>query len=562
VTADVHYFSPTTPGASSFDVDVSDVVRRGRIGPLSGDAQMGVVGTGNQELDDDDGTLGHDADGILGLKQWYWNETECPAGNRRVYTGYTFDRQYRRADSLVLGPARNIDVTLMDPNAFLSFRVFAPEDVDPTSSFVRPAENTYERIQALLAVDFLSTTLFDIGYIPSTGAKPLDATDYTEKKPADVVNDIAQVLGWNPWVGYDETENKLFLWFDNWRTTGSATIPYDSTIKLTNVESEVASDVLAIGTDAVETVDPSRVVSAVWVNGKGKRVYRTRPTTAYTFGWRDAVMEAEFLSDEAKLNALGDRYLLDNSTEDHKISLSVQVPAALVTAIHEGMRIQLHATHLPSVKDGFGWCRILHRTVFRDQETMEFYWMQLDLTPLPPPLVCSYVPMVLSVSPSSEDIFGNVISTAGSFVPGVDYSANVATSWFPAGLGPDLYGTSAIANWGIVEGVSTDGPKTFGTFYTWDLEPLGSPLICTLLLYSNYQDVFEVAGSDDGVDWTTVMPRGSIGGGGGADTFTAWPIDPPVSYRYWRLSYEITQPAGFFYHHGVDIAGFMLWAAT
>jgi hypothetical protein len=527
VSSDVHYFSPTTPGAASFDEDVSDFVRLGRIGPLSGEAQMAAVGSGSVTLDDVASTVGHDADGILGLKQWYWNETACPVGNRRLYTGYTFDRRYQRGDSLVTGAARQIDVTLMDPNAFLSFRVFAPEDVDPTSSFNRPAEDAIDRIAALLDVDFLSTTLFDLGYIPTTGGKPLDAHDYTGFKPFDVVNDIAQVMGWNPWVGYDETENKLYLWFDDWKTDGSATVPYDSTLRLTNVEAEEDATTLLVEKWPVETVDPSRVISAVWVIGKnGQARYRTRPTTAYTFGWRDAVMQAQFLSDPAKLDDLGDRYLLDNSTEDHKITVSVKVSAALVTAIHEGMRIEAHFTHCPSVNADFGWCRILHRTVRRDQETPDFYWMDLELSPIPAvpcaeftaewdlPLTPSglYHPLggIPPVYPNSPDIVFYKTGSSPTYPISPDHSSDI---WpFPtydiAG-GPAGYHDTAWGNVNAIAEIYLVGP---GTLTAHSVVTIGSPGQYELQLMhgdeatSSFIDAENFGPFDAGDDTELVVP--------------------------------------------------------
>lgn len=65
MTIEAHYFSPTTPGASSFDVNVTNALRRGRIGPLSGEARLAVPGVGSAILDDPNATLGHDSDGIL-----------------------------------------------------------------------------------------------------------------------------------------------------------------------------------------------------------------------------------------------------------------------------------------------------------------------------------------------------------------------------------------------------------------------------------------------------------------------------------------------------------------
>jgi hypothetical protein len=412
VTYDAHYFSPTTPTAASFDVDVSGAQRQGRIGPLSGEAELGAVGVGAAVLDDLDSTLGHSGDGILGLKQYYVNETACPVGNRRVYTGYIMDRRYYRGDSLVTGAARKIDMTLWDVNAFLSFRVFAPTADDPTSDFVRPAENDLQRVQALLTdVDFISTTLFDIGYIPVTGGVGMSAKDYTGQRPVDVLNDCAQASGRNFFVLYDETTNQLVLWYDVWTTDGTATVPYDSSLRLTNVLSEV-DDVttFAIEMNAVETLDPSRLVSAAYGEGDGVTAYRTLASTANTFAWRDMVAPVPFVKEVPKLNVLLDRYLTANATEDSRITCTVQVPSALVTAIHEGMRIQLHATHLPSVASDFTWCRILQRTVRVDVETQDFYWLDLELSPMP----AAAVYMLGFLSQRSNTAYGPDIVPKGS----------------------------------------------------------------------------------------------------------------------------------------------------
>jgi hypothetical protein len=54
-----------------------------------------------------------------------------------------------------------------------------------------------------------------------------------------------------------------------------------------------------------------------------------------------------------------------------------------VTLLREGMRVQLHATHLPNVNGGFTWCRVLQRTIRQDQATPSYYWVDLELSPLP-----------------------------------------------------------------------------------------------------------------------------------------------------------------------------------
>ena len=382
------YFSPTTPGAATFTVDVTSTIRLGSITGLVGEAELGAVGEGNIVLDDPLSTVGYLSDGIVGLKQMIFNELDCPIGNQRLWTGYIGDRRYHRgqSDSLITGAARKIDVTLVDTNAFASFRVFAPTADDPTSDFDRPAETDIARIAALLTtVDFLSTTLFDIGYVNTTGPVDLDANDYTGSRPSDVLNDCAQMSGKNYFIRYNEATNKLFLWYDFVGSDGSDTIAFDSTLRLTNVLSEHdGSTTFAIAPDAVGVLDPSRVISSVYVNGNGITAYRTRPATANTFAWRDGAPISSSVKTLAKAQALGDRYLLENATEDNRISCTVQVPSSKVTALVEGMRVQAHFTHLPGVASAFTWCRVLQRTIRQDVETNKFYWLDLELSPATP----------------------------------------------------------------------------------------------------------------------------------------------------------------------------------
>lgn len=394
MTIFAYYFSPTTPGAAPWSVDVSGAIRLGSIQGVVTEAELGATGTGSVTLDDPLSTVGYLSDGIVGLKQFVINETDGPAGQRRLWTGYVGPRDYHRGqgDSLRTGTARKIAITLIDLNDFLHFRIFAPIATDPTSAFVRPAETDLQRITALLTVDLLSTTLYDISYIPTTGGVALDANDYTGRTPADVLNDCAQMSGRNFFVIYDEASGHYVLWYDVWTTDGATTKTYDSTISLTNVETEHNGTTVFAISEAVETLDPSRVISAVYIPYTGGTAYRKLATTADKFAWRDAVMPSSSVKTLTKANALGDRYLAENSTEDPRIKLTVRVPSTVVTLIRAGMRIKLHATHLPSVKAGYTWCRILALTVRQDQETNLWFWLDLDLSPLPSPCASSATP--------------------------------------------------------------------------------------------------------------------------------------------------------------------------
>jgi hypothetical protein len=422
VTIFAYYTSPTTPGATSWSEDVSGAIRLASITGLVAEAEAGAVGAGNIVLDDPTSSIGHSGDGIVGLKQFHMIETDAPPGNQRLYTGYIGDRRYYRgkSNSLITGAARVIDATLYDINSFLSFRVFPPHAIDASNSFVRPAETDLARVAALLtAVGFLSDTLYDIGYIPTTGGIAMDANDYTGSHPGDVLNGCAQASGRNYFVLYDEATGKYVLWYDVWTTDGTSTIVYDSPLSLTNVLSEASATaaivltaypgdtevtlawtviptatVFPIEPDAVETIDPSRVVSACYLPYTGGEAYETRPATAYKFAWRDTVAPSVTVKTLAKANALANRYLADNATEDNRIALTVQLPSSAVTLLREGMRVQLHATHLPNVDAGFTWCRVLQRTIRQDQETPAFYWVDLELSV--PPNASGFHQLVLS----------------------------------------------------------------------------------------------------------------------------------------------------------------------
>ena len=395
MTIQAIYSSPTTPSGPGWSVDVASDIRLGSIDGISTEAELGATGEGNNVVDDPDGTAGHLSDGFVGLKQWALVETACPAGNQRMWTGYTADRTYLRGttepsgtpSSLITTVARKIDISLVDLNWFLSFRVFAPTADDPTSDFVRPAETDLERVQALLTtVDFLSTTLFDIGYIPTTGGVAMDANDYTGMRPIDVLNDCAQVSGRNFFVVYDETGGQYVLWYDNWKTDGASTLAFDSPLQLSNVLSEV-DDTTTFAATAKGKLDPSRLISGIRGTGTGVTGYQTNPTTANTYAWRDGAPLNPSVKTQAKLDALLLRYLSDNSTEDNRISSTVRLPAAYVTGIKAGQRIQVHFTHCPGVQAGFTWCRILQMTIRQDQQTDAYYWLDLELSPIPQ--VCS-----------------------------------------------------------------------------------------------------------------------------------------------------------------------------
>jgi hypothetical protein len=389
----VTYYMPADATSGPWTEDLSDAVRLGTIDGIVDEAELGSVGISSLLFDDPLGTLGtsHYADGIRGLKRIWIDETACPAGDQRLFTGWFGDRRYRRGtDSLITGVARKLDATLVDSNTMLSFRVFAPvngsnsTEYNASNSFIRPTETDLQRVTALLTVPFLSS-VHDLGFIDTTGGVAMDAVDYTGQHAADVLNDCAQSSGRNFFIRYDETANEFGLHYHKPEEPID-----DSMLQISNVLSDVDGVwTFAPEPDAELVRDPSRVSAAVYLpfNGSNSPAYQTRIQTEYDYGWRDSSAPSSNVKTIAKANLRATRYLLDNRNEDDRITCTVKLPAAKVTGIKQGQRLLAKFSHLPNGSnatwgDAYQWCRVLNRTVMANEQTNALYNMRLELSPL------------------------------------------------------------------------------------------------------------------------------------------------------------------------------------
>ena len=301
-------------------------------------------------------------------------QTATRASNQRVWTGYVADRKYYRPQgtSLITGPARLIDATLVDLNTFLSFRLYQ------TGVFKRPAETDIVRVQAMLATSFLSTTLFDLGFVATASGVAMDAVDYTGQRPNDVLNDCAQASGRNFFVYYNEAQGKYGLWYDF-----DYSANYATTMRLSNVLADVDNALtFAPKLDAVLTRDPSRVISGVLMPFSGGSVYSSRIATSYVYGYRDGSAPSVNVKTAAKATARATRYLNDNATEDDRIVVTVQVPAAHVNDWREGQLGYVKFSHLPGY-EAFKQVRAVNRQVAQDELTDALYNIRYEFSPIP-----------------------------------------------------------------------------------------------------------------------------------------------------------------------------------
>jgi hypothetical protein len=377
------YADPAVFTASPWSVDVSGALRLGSVAGLIERAELGSAGISNVVLDDPDGTLGHSSDAILGLKQIVIDETDCPVGDQRIYSGFVADRTYRRGDSLITGVARKIDVTLVDANEILTERIMhLGFGADPAQPCDRPAETDFERIAWLLITGYVRG-VFDHGLVASTGPVNMDAYNYEGQKPADIMNDCSQQSGRNHFIYYDEATATYGLFYD----FNKAAV-YSSSLQISNVLADVDNvTTFAPEPDAELTRDPSRVSAGVYMPFSNGTTYQERLATAVTYAFRDAAAPLSNVTTLANADIRAIRYLSENKTEEDRITCTVKLPKAKVTGIKAGHRIQAKFSHLPGMTS-YVWCRITSRTVKQDELTPEFYNVDLEMSPEPTPF-CS-----------------------------------------------------------------------------------------------------------------------------------------------------------------------------
>ncbi len=393
MTRSFTYRHPTTPAGAGWTEDIS--IRLGSISGISQEAELIAVGTSEIVIDDPNGDVGHDGDAIVGLTQFDWTDSAAPSGHRRIWTGYINDRKYRRGSdgespSLITGPARLIDTTLSDINSFLTFRALG---VDETSAFDRPEETDVQRIQALLAVDFLSTTLFD-GLVSTANPEPMDAVNYEDQTPAEVINDCCQQSGKNAFVYYDEagdygTAGKFVLFYDS---NNSLVFPANGTdFAVSNVLEDIDLDssqnmtgpVWGPTHDAELTRDPSRVFAGIKLRYATGSVYVKNLATSYAFGYRDLVVDAPNVKTATKALARANRMLADLDSEDDRFTVTLTLPGAHVNDWMAGQYAPNRFEHLPGYNvEGGRNVRALSRTVSQSRMTPLEYQVHYECTPM------------------------------------------------------------------------------------------------------------------------------------------------------------------------------------
>ena len=359
-------------------------VRLGSIAGLREVASLGEPGDGAIIIDDPLGTQGHSSDGITGLKTFKWTESSAPVNDQIIWIGYVADRDYYTDDSLITGVARKIGVQLVELNAAFGFEVIRPG----VSTNNRPSETVNARLAWLLATGYLDA--FNNGLVASSTVV-LDANDYRNTYPLQVMQDIADATGFNFFLYYDEAATQISLFLDDFNTSTA----YTSSLKLSNVLSDL--DTLTPATFLTGTtfapynnhvgVSPLRVASGGSMPYASASIYASRPATATAFALRDKIFPNSNVKTAAMATRQLNRMLRENSTEDPSVTCSVDLPAAKVNAIRRGHRIPYRNRWMASPVDYTAdtWMRVVERTVKQDKMTDDRYTLDLRLSPMEQP---------------------------------------------------------------------------------------------------------------------------------------------------------------------------------
>lgn len=519
-------------------------------------AESGGVGMGAMVVDDEAGTAGYASDAIVGLKWLTVDESAC--ATERTFTGYLADRTYSRGDRFSVGTGRQIDATLVDLNASLGFRIITGTDGK------RSKETVGARLTWLLGSDYLTDLVIDAGYVVYPTTPLMDAVDYRGQTPLDVLGDCALAAhGYNYFVYYDTTADSPALWFDDSNTSTA----FASTLKISNVAADCdGTTTFPAHQDARLARDPQRVVAGVYLPYSSGSVYETRPATATTFAWRDRAAPNANVKTAARATDIAQRFLLENSKEDDRLSVTVRLPASAVNLVRAGQRMEVKFSHLPGYAS-FTWCRVLKRTVTLPFEHDNFYDVALELSPQE----------IFTVECCGPDLLGGVLKrsnddlvvppwpgSATTYVyyphspiegtPTVYWLQRPATAGSPYGGPAQTTALSTINDgvheWGLVGAIF---PKPLDLAFRVYFD-FGSPKFVCQAVVSQYfipdgtgfaQTYLE--GSDDGTSWSTIADSAAISAAtfnrwGGptvaGETPFGWKIDVKRTFRYMAVRYE------------------------
>lgn len=167
---------------------------------------------------------------------------------------------------------------------------------------------------------------------------------------------------------------------------------YPSTLSLSNVASEIDSaTVFAISDDTRLNRAGGRIASGMVLpfDGPGSPVYEQDTVVGDAYVYRDVPAPSVNVKTAAKATARAVRLLGELDEPDDEVTTTITVQESQINDVMQGMRIPLHATHLPNftpTSDVPGYAagvdmRVMRRVVTQMGPTT--FEIELTLTPIP-----------------------------------------------------------------------------------------------------------------------------------------------------------------------------------
>lgn len=311
-----------------------------------------------------------DPAGIYNFSGWHEftvDETAC--SKPRIFTGWLGAKRISRGPYRT-GPGRVWDCDIIDQNAVFSFKAYR----DATAK--RPAETDLVRVAFALAHPSLSSLLFDNGAVNLTDLPvPLGDSDYVKQFPAELFASLSP-SGKNFYAYWDNSAQQISLFYD--RPDAAVRV---STLRLSNVLSDLDATTFAPSRDAELLTDPTETYSNILYGWQGGTVYHSRALTATNFIDRDQVYETTRVGKIATAHTQAESFLDDHAGERDSITCIVQLPAASVNLLDAGELVDVRFEHLPGYEGaGFTPIRVMRRNVIPTADEQDLYDVHLELS--------------------------------------------------------------------------------------------------------------------------------------------------------------------------------------
>jgi hypothetical protein len=297
-------------------------------------------------------------------------ESDCTTAPR-LFTGFIGDRTTTHGNYPTDG-GRQVNVTLYDQNVLLSWALITGTDGK------RPIESRTARIDWLLGSDYLSTIVFDTGFVVPSGASDFEEADYRSQYPRDVLDDVLGAFQ-VAFAFWDEAADKVGLFYDAMTAT-----TMDSTLTISNDPADQDfSTCWPPYVDAELAQDPSNVYSLERLTYTNGLLLQEDSGTKAQF-FPSPYPDRGQATDRSRIGKLLtaqhyiDALLQQGSAENETVTCTLLLPSTHVGLVDAGQRISVKFVHLDGYED-FVYTRITSRTTRQALGRSDLYEVQLTL---------------------------------------------------------------------------------------------------------------------------------------------------------------------------------------